>query len=166
MITSLKTGPVWPTLRGAKLHGAEDTTNLGSGPELETVYMWLPDLYPRLALALPDLIYRATGFHRVVETANGGFHPSGTPKWYPTFSFEMEYRGQKKLSGTHGKVYVIGWLGGYGNGSILHMAPQWPHLFRYSEKVITQCMLTTYRRVVAAAYADRPIDRNVRRFLE
>lgn len=152
-----KRSPKWPTFRGADFKGTHPYLNIYSD------FKRILDEEGKVGKF--KLISISTGSQYVRENKNGGFvNGGGSRNEYNTLHFELQAYVQKK-AGRRSPLYLIGWVGGYGKGSILHMSWQYPHCKDFEEEDIERASLEAYVEIAKMVYRDRPMDREVAKFI-
>lgn len=150
-------GPKWPTFRGGTLEEVE----------LYRVWNALNVLLENEdKLEGRKIIQASMGTQYVRESENGGFvNGGGTRNEYPTISFELQCYVQKK-AGKKSPVYLIGWVGGYGKGSIMHVGWQFPHCEAFDPEDLKLAALKVYPSIARLVYGDRNMDPEVVKFIQ
>lgn len=138
--------PIWPTFRGAPLHG----------PGADSVLMGFR--------SLPDIIHATLGTHYVCTTKTGGLGRGPRRDGYPCISFERRLMLRRASDGRRCPLYLIGWVGGYERGSILHMGWQFPHERGFDNDELYQGASDTYGAIARIVYAGRPAPAEVRNY--
>jgi hypothetical protein len=117
------------------------------------------------------VIYVAPGVQAVHTTPNGGLGNGPRNDWYPTISFEWKCYPKTIEEHVAKPLYLIGWIGGYEKGSIMHVGWQFPHVRRFSEESLNMEAFSVYKEIAKVIYhADewddlRYMDSAVRRFI-
>lgn len=150
-------GPKWPTFRGAII----DVNHLNR------IRSSMYDvLKAEGKIGDCKLIQVSAGWQFVRESANGGFvNGGGTRNEYPTISFELQCYVQQK-AGKKSPMYLIGWIGGYGKGSIMHVGWQFPHCEAFDPEDLKLAALKVYPSIARLVYGDRNMDPEVVKFIQ
>lgn len=133
-IFSLRKKPKWPTFRGAMLD-AETLTKLDKvlGENAHTVYY-------------------AHGSYLNREGPNGGCYGS-IKAMRPMVSFEQRQWVLHEESGKRKPLYLLGWIGEYGNGSIMHVSWQYPHCCEYNKDSLAAAAFVFYEHIARTLYS-------------
>jgi len=145
--------PKRPTLRGATLDG-ENFKRIK-----DTLEMTLEE---EGRIYFHKLIYFGIGFQYIRENEQGGFvNAGGTRNKYPTISFEVQVWARKKSTGRKSTVYLQGWIGGYGKGSIVHFGWQYPHCDDFVKSELEIICNQVYYNIASLVYGNRDMPNEI-----
>lgn len=107
------------------------------------------------------MTYVAEGTQIVHLAPNGGISPGGVPTRMACVMFEIDYRVKGK------PVYLLGSVGTYGKGMVVHFGWQWPHVCKFAVEDLEPLAFDAYRRIVKVAYRGdvAAVDKDVAKFL-
>jgi hypothetical protein len=135
--------PAWPTFRGALL--TDEALD-----RLEAIGGW---------------VFFNRAKHIEHELENGGLSRGGEPHEYNMVSFERRLHVERVDTGKRTVLYCIGWIGGYGKGSIWHIGWQFPHCCERTLESIERESFKFYGCVAKALYGDDDWDSEVAEFV-
>ena len=156
--------PYWPTFRGAPLHTSSFERDKDGKRWHQGVERCL-QISDRIG-TLSGVIYISQGYQWVCTTPNGGLGNGSRNDAYPTISFERTFWVKRAHENRKFPVYLLGWIGGYEKGSILHVGWQYPHAASFCPDGLLEAARQNYRQIAEAVYGGEAPDSDVRKFIE
>jgi hypothetical protein len=135
-----------------------------NGKLIRPIGDWCNQVCSKLG-SFPGMIYTGLGYQFVNTTPNGGLGNGFRNDGYPTISFERQLY-LPSLEGPKKPLYLIGWIGGYEKGSIMHVAWQFPHNQKFSVEAQEAGAFFHYVQVAEVMYDSRSMDSEVAKFIK
>jgi hypothetical protein len=156
--------PSWPTFRGGMLHTHCDYVQVAGHQGWDVPRTHAMRIKTEIETKLSP-VFLTSDTHIEHELPNGGLSRGGEPHVYPLLAFELRTWVERLDTQKRTPLYILGWLGGYGKGSILHLGPQFPHMCERDLGSLELAMGGVYRALATIVYGDREWDPEVQKFV-
>lgn len=136
--------PKWPTLKSNAKLPTQETFEVG------------------------NVVFYSFDSHIERETETGGLFGGTIPVEYPMVSFEVRKFVRRMSDERRTALYYICWASEYRHGVIMHIGPQYPHLYEFYADDVERAAVEVYGWFAEAAYAavSKEVDVRVRKFLD